>query len=58
MNLNKVTTMFDMFYKANNLETVDFTNIQLNSVTNIDTMFPYAESESKLQTVKFTNANM
>jgi hypothetical protein len=58
MNLNKVTTMYDMFYNAKNLVTVDFTNIELNSVTNIDTMFPYAESESKLQTVKFTNANM
>ncbi|MBR6908121.1 hypothetical protein IKN40_06690 [bacterium] len=58
MNLNNVTTMLDFLYKANNLVSADFTNVQLNSVTNIDTMFPYYETEAKLEEVKFTNAKL
>jgi hypothetical protein len=33
--------MMDMFYNSKDLEKVDFTNILLNSVTDISTMFPY-----------------
>jgi hypothetical protein len=47
-----------MFYNAKNLVTVDFTNIELNSVTNIDRMFPYYYPEAKLEEVKFTNAKI
>ena len=64
-NLNKVTTMMDMFYNSKDLEKVDFTNILLNSVTDISTMFPYYCYEwntycpySKLEEVKFTNAKL